>query len=506
MKKIISLGLVLLMCLTTLIACGGTTDEPETTTPGENVTTPSAGDDVTTDAVVTGDVTVGNLQGETIKILAWGDAENLEFEHDDTKADQATISDAILQRNTNVTTHLNAVLEFIYTPGNYNNQQAYVTKAESFANGDEGEFVDILASYSMTTALASTKGLCANLMQYEKKDGGLNFDHPWWPQTLVKEAMFDGMLFVCTGDISTNLLWMMETMYFSKDLLIDLKGESAPKELYKLAEDGKWTIAKFYEYCTDVYSDLNTDGKKSAGDQVGYICTWDGYFDDFYVGAGFNMCERDSSGKLIISPEWGGEREDNFVKGLVDFTFTNDFLYATDATAKEMFPTGKALFHNNRAKYAKTARETAEIEYGILPMPKYDEAQENYSTCLGFPHTLYAISSTSTQPENAALVLESMAANGYTKITPVLFEDALKLRYSPELEDAMMFDILRDSTCFDVGRIYCTPLDNNSWDIFRSSIAKGSTSYVTKIKAAMKASQTLVDALVADLTKAGNMK
>ena len=129
MKKIISLGLVLLMCLTTLIACGGTTDEPETTTPGENVTTPSEGGDVTTDAVVTGDVTVGNLQGETIKILAWGDAENLEFEHDDTKADQATISDAILQRNTNVTTHLNAVLEFIYTPGNYNNQQAYVTKA-----------------------------------------------------------------------------------------------------------------------------------------------------------------------------------------------------------------------------------------------------------------------------------------------------------------------------------------------------------------------------------------
>ena len=237
---------------------------------------------------------------------------------------------------------------------------------------------------------------------------------------------------------------------------------------------------------------------------MGYVCTWDGYFDDFYVGAGFNMCERDASGKLVISPEWGGEREDNFVKGLVDFSFTDDFLYATDDTAKAMFPTGLALFKNDRAKYAKTARETAEIEYGILPMPKYDETQENYSTNLGFPHTLYAISSSSTQPENAALVLESMAANGYTEITPVLFEDALKLRYSPELEDAMMFDILRDTTCFDVGRIYCTSLDNNSWDIFRSSVSKGSTSYVTKIKASMKTSQTLVDQLIADLTKAGN--
>ena len=503
MKKIISLGLVLLMCLTTLIACGGGTGDDVTTPVEGDVTTP-AGDDVTTVVEITGDVTQGNLEGETIKILAWSDTENLEFEPDDTKVDQATISEAIMQRNTNVTTRLNCVFEYIYTPGNYNNQQAYVTKAESFANGDEGEFVDILASYSMTTALASTKGLCANLMEYEKKDGGLNFDHPWWPSTLVKEAMFDGMLFVCTGDISTNLLWMMETMYFSKDLLIDLKGENAPKELYKLAEDGKWTIAKFYEYCTDVYSDLNSDGKKSSGDQMGYVCTWDGYFDDFYVGAGFNMCERDANGKLVISPEWGGEREDNFVKDLVDFTFTNDFFVGTDDTSKAMFPTGQALFKNDRAKYAKTARETAEIEYGILPMPKYDETQENYSTNLGFPHTLYAISSTSTQPENAALVLESMAANGYTEITPVLFEDALKLRYSPELEDAMMFDILRDTTCFDVGRIYCSSLDNNSWDIFRDSISKGSTSYVTKIKASMKTSQTLVDQLIADLTKAGN--
>ena len=500
MKKIISLALVLLMCLTTLIACGGTGDD--VTTPAD-ITTP-AEPDLTTPAAITGDMTKGDLEGEIIKFLAWEDAPNLEFEFEEANIDQATINDAILQRNINVETRLNCKLEFIYSKGNYDNQKVFMTKAESFANGDENEFVDILAAYSMTTALCSTKGLCANLMEYEKKDGGLNFDHPWWPSTLVKEAMFDGMLFVCTGDISTNLLWMMETMYFSKNLLIDLKGENAPKELYKLAEDGKWTMAKFYEYCTDVYADANGDSKKSAGDQVGYICTWTGYYDDFYVGAGFNMCERDANGKLVISPEWGGEREDNFVKDLVDFTFTNDFFVGTDDTSKAMFPTGLALFKNDRAKYAKTARETAEIEYGILPMPKYDETQENYSTNLGFPHTLYAISSSSTQPENAALVLESMAANGYTEITPVLFEDALKLRYSPELEDAMMFDILRDTTCFDVGRIYCTSLDNNSWDIFRASVSKGSTSYVTKIKASMKTSQTLVDKLIADLTKAGS--
>jgi len=501
MKKLTSLLILLCMCLTALVACSDAVDEVVTTPAEENVTTPSG--DVTT-AAITGDMTKGDLGGETVKILAWSDAGQLEFEYDESNIDQATINDAILQRNENVKERLNCEIEYIYSRGNYENQTVYVTKAESFANGDENEFVDIYASYSMTTALASTKGLCANLMTYVNKDGGLNFDNPWWPSTMVKEAMFDNMLFVCTGDISTNLLWMMETMYFNKDLLITLKGEGAPDELYDLVNDGGWTIDKFYEYCKDVYSDENSDQKKSSGDQVGYICTWDGYYDDFYVGAGFNMCERNADGDLIISEEWGGEREDNFVKGLVDFTFTNDFLYATDSVAKTMFPTGLALFHNDRAHYAKTARETAEIEYGILPMPKLDTNQENYSTNIGFPHTLYAIASTSEQPESAALVLESTAAQSFTVITPVLFEDALKLRYSPELNDALMFDILRDTLCFDVGRIYCSSLDNNSWDIFRSSIAKGSTSYPTKIKAVRTKSQTLVDTLIADLTKAGN--
>lgn len=500
MKKITSLFLVVLMCLTAFVAC--TTDgngEVTTTVGGNQVTTPSG---ETTTGVITKNPTVGDLGGETIKILAWQDAENLEFEADDTKVDQATISEAILEKNDAVKANLNCDLEFIYTPGNYQNINAYIQKAEAFANGDEGEFVDILASYSMTTASASAKGLCANLIPLQKENG-LNFSNPWWPETMVKEAMFDNMLFICTGDISTNLLWMMETMYFSKDVLINIRGDDAPKELYQLAEDGKWTIDKFYEYCTDVWTDTNSSGKSDVGDQVGYICTWTGYYDDFYVGAGFNMCERDENGKLVISPEWGGELEDNFADTFVEFTFTDDFLYGDTTEAKAMFPTGLALFHNDRAKYAKTARETAEIEYGILPMPKLNETQENYSTCLGFPHTLYAVSSSSTQLENAALVLESLAAEGYLKVTPVLFEDALKLRYSPELEDAMMFDILRATSCFDVGRMYCKSLEDYSWSTYRSTISNGSTSYSTKIKMLKQPAQILVDTLIADLTKAG---
>ena len=504
-KKLISLLLMLSTLFTVLVACAGGGEDVVTTNPGgdngsgDNVTTT---EEVTLPSQVTSDQTEGNLDGATIKILAWGDAEMLEFEYDESNVDQSTINEAILLRNEAVTKRLNCKLEFIYTPGSNAKQQEYLTKAESFANGDETDFIDMYAAYSMTTALVSTKGLCQNLIPLQK-DKGLNFEHPWWPDTMVKEAMFDNSLYVCTGDISTNLLWMMETVYFNKDLFIDLQHD--PAELYKLVEDGAWTIDKMYAYCKDVYYDTDSSGSKSAGDTFGYVVAWQGYFDDFYVGAGFYMCERDASGKLQLSSEWGGEAESTFANAFIDFTKTDDFWYANSnaysGAGVEAFSSGRALFTNNRSKQAKTFRETAECEYGILPLPKLNEFQENYSTNLGFPYTLYAISNTSVSVENAALVLESMAAQSYTEITPVLFYDALQLRYSPEVDDANTFDILRNTICFDIGRIYCTPLNNYSWNVFRNVCKNSSYGYATNVKNVKNVAKTLLDTLIEDLKK-----
>ncbi len=496
MKKILAILLVLCMTLVTLIACAGDGEDDVTTpVPGGDVTTP---DGVTTPAgttLVTSDQTEANLGGAKINVLAWQDAENIEFEFSDTVTDMVSINEAIGKRNENVEARLSCDLVFQYTPGNYNNQQAFLTKAQSFANGDEGDFIDIYASYSMTTALLSTKGLCANLIPLQSEKG-LNLSHPWWPETMIQQAMFKDRLYICTGDISTNLLWMMETFYFSKDLATDLNIPEG--EFYKLVDEGKWTIDKFYEYCNNVYVDTDTDGKESAGDTFGYVCTWTGYFDDFYVGAGFNMVVKNAEGDIVLADDWGKETQDKFSDTFAEFMNTkNGFNGSTNA-----FQEGRSLFKNDRAKFAKTARETAETEYGILPAPKFNEAQENYSTCIGFPHTLYAVSASSTQPQNAAVALESMAAQSYTEITPVLFYDALQLRYSPEVDDAITFDILRETLCFDVGRIYTTPLQNLSYSVFRDCASKGSMHFSIQCSSKTDLAKQLIQQVMDDLLAA----
>lgn len=496
MKKLLALILAVLTLLTMLVACVEKVPD-ETGDPSATTEAPSSSD-VVTDFKDQGDNTVADLDQQIINILAWEDAEQIEFEYDSNDVTMSSINDALLERNKAVENRLNCILKFTYTPGNYNNLDNYIKKVEAYDNGSENEFMDIYAAYSMTTASLSTKGFCANLMNLTSETG-LDFNKPWWPETMVAEGMFDNKLYVCTGDISTNLLWMMETMYFNKDLMVTYG--HTEDELYTIVENGEWTMEKFLSYVYDTYADTDADNAFSAGDTYGYtLGTWNGYIDDFYVGCGFQFFERDAEGKLQIASTLGGEKEDNLVNMLYDFGYDDSVHMNT--SDPDVFKAGRAIFTNNRARYASRLREDTEVSYGIMPMPKYDTLQENYSTNIGFPHTLYSVSASSEDRMNAATVLQSLAAQSYLNVTPVLFEETLKLRYSPELEDAKMFDILKNTLCFDVGRTYCKSVNDYSWSIFRNCIYGHSKSYITQIKALMPAIsgpngylQTLVDAL-----------
>ena len=46
-----------------------------------------------------------------------------------------------------------------------------------------------------------------------------------------------------------------------------------------------------------------------------------------------------------------------------------------------------------------------------------------------------------------------MASESYRKISPALYEVALKLKYSQDDVSAKMFDIAKSSVVFDLGRI-----------------------------------------------------
>ncbi len=459
MKKSICLILAMLMLLATLVACAtppdddpaDTTTAPDasaTTTPA-SVDTPAEGTTVDIEMPV-----IDKKFDSDVIFLYWEDVEKPEFEVLEQTGDPVT--DAIYSRNLAVEDQLGVNLVFVGTPGNYNNQKSFVqTALNGISSGGEH---DIFAGYSMIGATLAVNGYVQNLKGLDH----LNFEQPYWPASLTDQATINDKLYFASGDISTMMLHMMYTVFFNKQLIID----NALEDPYKLVEDGKWTYTKMFEMGSNLYSDKNGDGTRDQNDAYGFA-TASIHYDAFFTGAGLNTVEKDSNDQLIISPSFNSEKTIKLLEDVCSFMWDGQDGY--HGATGDLFEEGNTLFTMDRAYMAMNRKDTINFEYGVVPVPKFDEAQADYVTCLGFPYTMYAVSVAAKHTEAAAATLECLAAEGYRLVTPALFEVSMKYKYTSDNEAARMYDIIREGVSIDIGRIFCTELQNFTYSTFRNA-------------------------------------
>ena len=105
---------------------------------------------------------------------------------------------------------------------------------------------------------------------------------------------------------------------------------------------------------------------------------------------------------------------------------------------------------------ASTKLRQVNFEYGIVPTPKWDEAQENYLCTTAYTGALWAIPLDARNEDLSSAVMEALAIEGYYSVAPVFFEIALKVKYSSDDDSARMYDIIRQARSYDFGRVYST--------------------------------------------------
>ncbi|MCL2517321.1 MAG: extracellular solute-binding protein [Oscillospiraceae bacterium] len=482
MNKII----IVLFLLIFIVACGSNKTNIET---GDNIREETESDNFVKDNIPR-DL---NFGGKKVSILYWEDVSRPEFFVGEIVGE--IVNDAIYNRNLIVENRLGVELTFTGTPGNNANQANFVNYASQSVMSGSGEF-DIFAAYSMVGATLAVNKLTQSLLDYEIID----FKMPWWPDSLINVAQIKDKLYFASGDISTNLINMMYCIFFNKNMLEDFKLESP----YDYVLNGKWTIDKLIEMSAGVYGDLNGDNVKGEEDRFGYI-SQSVSFDNFYIASGLKLIERDEEGFPVFSADFRSEK----VKTILDkicawFYNTNDALavHIQYPNYLQVFPTGRALFFMNYASTAETSLKNVDFLYGVLPVPKYDEVQEEYITMNAFPYTLYSISRDSRNAEAAAAVLECLASENYRSVTPALFEIAMKVKYSDENIDAQMFDIIKSGISFDLGRIFTASFNNLTWSMFRQSIVDNNTNwastYASNEKTLQASLENILDAILSD--------
>lgn len=425
-----------------------------------------------------------NLGDKTLTILYWDDVSNHEFPIFESNGE--TVDEAILAANVKTEERLHVHLEYLGTPGNNDHASNYVNRVDASQKG--GDPYDIYASYSKTLGSVALKGYCQNLLDYNDK---IDLEKPWWPEKLTAEATIKNKLYFCTGDLSTNLLYQMYVLFFNKALIENFNLDQP----YDLVRANTWTYEKFFEMA----SDLTSPG---SPDMVyGLTTSSNVLFDPFFFGADLHTTERGADGIPIISPSWSGDTAINVVNEVWTFlhngscTWSNTNVYGLGGN--DVFKQGHALFIVQTTRYASSYLGDVDFDYGVVPIPKYRAEQAGFSTCIGFPFTLYAIAVGAPEADAAAWTLECLGSYGHRIITPALYDISMKERYARDADAAQMYDIVRAGASFDLGRLFADDFGKYTYSLFRNAVSgDAKPSYATSFKGASPILQKSMENLI----------
>jgi hypothetical protein len=426
-----------------------------------------------------------NFGGRTIRIMhheedVWG----WEMEVEELTGD--IVHDAIYRRNRLVEERLNVSIKMLPHGGIYTNPLEFfnvIRRSVSAGNDD----IDLIAAYGFITTSLGMEGFYLNWHNVDYID----LRQPWWSADFEEQMTFDGKLYFIVGDIGITLLSRMFCMYFNKDLAEAYEVGN----LYQLVIDGGWTLEKMSELSRDIYTDLNGNGIADNEDLYGCAIATGNLVDAMYAAFDFRITEKDSEG--IPQLTMNTPKMVDMVETVYDFLYNN---IGTHAEREEGGNPG-AIFMDNRALFMPSIVEANEdfraidVNYGILPYPKWNKEQEAYRTSVQLALSFFSIPITCREPDEIAAVAEALCVESYRNVTPAYFEIAQKQKYSRDEESSHMLDIIREGLFFDFGFMNSFSMEGYH-NIFRDLMSNRRTDFASAYERNERRYQRALDRLL----------
>lgn len=381
-----------------------------------------------------------NYHDDEVTVLGWN-APRSEFE---TEYGDNVIDNAIFDRNATVEARLGITLSFEITNGSVKYCGDYKQKVLNAFNA--GDYWDIIASYTRSTAICASAGLLKNLGGLQ--DSYLDFSQPWWSDDVIEKTSVGNTFYFATGDISTNLIQATYCMYFNADLIDDLQLTSP----YEMVANNEWTLDNVLNMTKNIYLSMDENETVEVTDRVGIVGSYYAWPAVLH-GCGLPIVERDAAGSFVMNSEYKGEKAMGIMNKLADAISAKQILVHESSAG---FVAGTNLFFIIDSGAGMNAFSDVEFEYGCVPLPKYTVEQETYYSTVRQPITLYGMMNNlpSERIGEVSAVLECLASEGYRQTTPVIFEECMKYLRSTSQEMTDMLQLIRDTAWFDCARIY----------------------------------------------------
>ena len=343
------------------------------------------------------------------------------------------MNDAIYQRNAMAEDLLSIKVTPIWSTGDTSGITSML-KAGTAAGSDEYDAVinrmDFLGTSLQNGDLQNLRAIST-----------LNVEHPWWDKNIVDDfTLFGDRLYWIAGDINFVDDYAVEAVFFSMSLCDD-HGLAYP---YTLVKEGTWTIDRMLEMANAVKTDVNGDGKYTVEDDVVGHLEQNDHVKHWMYAMGEKSIDIDDAGNLRLRIL--DERQIGAIDKLYNAMVENEMTYTGKAAD---FAAGHALFYGDMLAFVNQLREMTS-DFGIIPMPKYDEAQESYGEYISNGWTTaYAVPMTNGDPERTGVILEALSGYSTDTVRQALYEVSLSAKLVRDADSVEMLDIIFGSKSYD---------------------------------------------------------
>lgn len=472
-SKLLAVILATLMLVCVFAACTPNNDNSDQTTTtasqdnGSADTTPAPDTDnagnTTTEATlsVPEDVKFNN---ETFTIFTWSNQSQWEWDFAAPSGD--LINDALYDRCLHTEDARGIKLEIIKEPGEWENRNSFISKLAANVQSSAHEF-DLVGQYTPAAAIGAMQGLYLPMSDIEH----LNLSRPWWPGDIAESSAINGNLYFVTGDITPTLIRSMGSVMANTDMAESF----GISNLYALVDNGEWTLDKLLELSLGQVANLN-DGQE----YFGLTIQNNTMYDNLFYGAGFKYVTANSDGSVSMSDDLHSEKLIKWFEKCQ--AMLRDNADVALALTKDAFAEERSIFHIATVADVQNYLKDVTFDFALLPVPKYDSAQKEYATIVGYWVSFYSVPMDANNTAMSGAVLETLGYYGSKDITPAFYEEAFQYRYLGTENNARMFDLLHDTLVYDTGRFFADQLQ--CFAAFRkaSDATQNWTSYVQSME------------------------
>ena len=281
----------------------------------------------------------------------------------------------------------------------------------------------------------------------------VDLSKPWWDRQIRNGFSIGSNLMMANGDISPTSFNITSCLYFNKTLF-DRYDMEYP---YELVRQGKWTLDKLYELTKDMTIDGDGDGVLDPKSQRDTYCMSTWFYDvpySLYYGSGGMLVSKDENDMPYYDPNI--ERDSAIYQKIYNIIINNNAYFETNlsdfSNVAKVFFDGRALFYDAKLESSEDLREM-DNEYGILPIPKFSELQNDYYSFVNGATSMVCVPVTCKDLERASVVIEALASGAYKTITPVLYETYLKRKVTRDADSADMIEYIVRNRVFDMGYV-----------------------------------------------------